>query len=102
SVEDCTVVAEACSFIVNEGKFVIEAKGMNSARAEFSGEEAQIDAEDCKSRYSLEYLSKFIKGCKLSAKTILNFATNHPLRVDLRDNGMELSFVLAPRVETED
>ncbi|MEN7981915.1 MAG: hypothetical protein ABFQ65_00525 [Nanoarchaeota archaeon] len=102
SVEDCSIVAEACSFIVGEGKFIIEAKGLNSARAEFSGDEAQINAEDCKSRYSLEYLSKFIKGCKLSEKTILNFAANHPLRMDLRDNGMELSFILAPRVETDD
>jgi DNA polymerase III sliding clamp (beta) subunit (PCNA family) len=75
---------------------------MNSARAEFSGDEANIDAENCKARYSLEYLSKFIKGCKLSEKTILNFATNHPLKIDLRDNGMELNFILAPRVETED
>jgi proliferating cell nuclear antigen len=102
SVEDCSVVAEACSFIVKENIFIIEAKGLNSARAEFSGDEAQINAEDCKSRYSLEYLAKFIKGCKLSEKTILNFAANHPLKMELRDNGMELSFILAPRVETED
>lgn len=102
SVEDCSVVSEACSFIVNEGKFIIEAKGLNSARSEFSGDEAIINAENSRSRYSLEYLSKFIKGCKLSEKTILNFATNHPLKMELRDNGMELSFILAPRVETED
>jgi proliferating cell nuclear antigen len=102
SIEDCSIVAEACSFIVKEGKFIIEAKGLNSARSEFSGDEAQINAEDCKSRYSLEYLSKFIKGCKLSEKTILNFAASHPLKMELRDNGMELSFILAPRVETDD
>ncbi len=102
SVEDCSVVSEACSFVIEENKFIIEAKGLNSTRAEFSGDEAEIKAENCKSRYSLEYLSKFIKGCKLSEKTILNFATNHPLRMELRDNGMELSFILAPRVETED
>jgi proliferating cell nuclear antigen len=102
SIEDCSVVAEACSFIVDNGKFIIESRGMNSARAEFSGDESEIKAEDCKARYSLEYLSKFIKGCKLSEKTILNFATNHPLKMDLRDNGMELNFILAPRVETED
>lgn len=102
SVEDCAVVSEACSFIISENKFAIEAKGLNSARAEFSGDEAQINAEDCKARYSLEYLSKFIKGCKLSEKTVLNFGANHPMKMELRDNGMELSFILAPRVETED
>ena len=102
SIEDCGVVADACSFIVEEGKFIIEAKGLNSARSEFSGDEAKIQAENCKSRYSLEYLSKFIKGSKLCEKTVLNFANDHPLKMDLRTEGMELSFILAPRVETDD
>lgn len=102
SIEDCLVVADACSFIIEEGKFIIEAKGLNSARSEFSGDEARIDAENCKARYSLEYLSKFIKGAKLCEKTILNFANDHPLRMDFRSSNMELSFILAPRVETED
>jgi proliferating cell nuclear antigen len=102
SVEDCAVVADACSFIIKEGKFVIEAKGMNSALSEFSGDEAKIEAEDCKSRYSLEYLQKFVKGSKLSEKTVLNFANDHPLRMDIKSDSMSLSFILAPRVETED
>src|SRR3989344_4452294 len=50
SVEDCMVVADACSFIVREGKFIIEARGLNSAMSEFSGDEAKIQAENCKSR----------------------------------------------------
>jgi len=102
SVEDCMVVADACSFIIKEGKFIIEAKGLNSAMSEFSGDEAKISAENCKSRYSLEYLQKFIKGAKLSEKTVLKFANDHPLRMDIKNDFIELSFLLAPRVETED
>ncbi len=102
SVEDCMVVDDACSFIVREGKFIIEAKGIDSARAEFSGDEARISAEDCKARYSLEYLQKFMKGAKLAEKTILNFANENPLKVDIKSNSMELNFLLAPRVENED
>ncbi len=102
SVEDCAVVADACSFIVQDGKFIIEAKGLNSARAEFSGDEARIEAENCKSKYSIEYLLKFIKGSKLASKTTLRFAEDHPLRMDIRTDSLELSFLLAPRVETED
>jgi len=102
SIEDCAVVADACSFIIEDEKFIIEAKGLNSAKSEFSGDEARIQAENCKSRYSIEYLQKFIKGAKLCEKTVLNFANDHPLRMDLKDNNMELSFILAPRVETED
>jgi len=102
SIEDCSIVADACSFIIDSDKFIIEAKGLNSARSEFSGDEAKIEAENCRARYSLEYLQKFIKGSKLSDKTILRFSDDHPLRVDIKPEHMELSFILAPRVETED
>lgn len=102
SIEDCLVVADACSFIINDGKFIIEASSLNSAMSEFSGDEAKIEAENCKSRYSLEYLQKFIKGAKLAERTLLNFADDHPLRIDFRNDRMELSFLLAPRVETDD
>ena len=102
SIEDCMVVADACSFIIDNGKFIIEAKGLNSAMSEFSGDEARIKAENCKSRYSLEYLQKFVKGAKLADKTVLRFANDHPLKIDIKNEFMELSFLLAPRVETED
>lgn len=102
AVEDCSVVADACSFIIENGKFIIEAKNLNSARAEFSGDEADIKAENCKARYSLEYLQKFIKGSKLCEKTTLNFANEHPLKMDLKIENMEINFILAPRVETDD
>lgn len=102
AVEDCAVVDDACSFIIEEGKFIIEAKSLNSARSEFSGDEVKIEAENCKSRYSLEYLQKFSKGAKLCNKTILNFANEHPLKIEFKSEHFELSFILAPRVETED
>ncbi len=102
AIEDCSVVADACSFTIEGGKFIIEAKNLNSSKAEFSGDEANIEAEKCKVRYSLEYLQKFIKGAKLCEKTSLNFAEDHPLKLDLKIDSMELSFILAPRVETED
>ncbi len=102
SIEDCVIVADACSFTIKDGKFIIEASSLNSAMSEFSGDEAKIEAENCSAKYSLEYLQKFIKGAKLSEKTILQFAEDHPLRIDFKIEQIELSFILAPRVETED
>lgn len=102
SIEDCIVVSDACSFITTKESFVIESKGLNSARSEFSGDEAKIEAEECKSKYSLEYLQKFMKGAKLCEKTNLSFANDHPLKMDIKTEHMELNFLLAPRVETED
>jgi len=102
AVEDCAIVSDACSFEIKEGKFVIHAKGLNSTMSEFSGDEAKIEAESCRSKYSLEYLQKFVKGSKLSDKTILKFAEDHPLRMEIRTETIELTFILAPRVENED
>ncbi len=102
SIEDCIIVADACSFIIKDGKFIIEAKGLNSTKSEFSVDEASIQAENCKARYSLEYLQKFVKGAKLCDKVLLNFSEDHPLKMDFKAPNMEISFVLAPRVETED
>jgi proliferating cell nuclear antigen len=102
SVEDCAVVADSCSFIIEDEKFIIYAKGTNSARSEFSGDEAKIEAEPCKAKYSLEYLQKFIKGARLCEKTIIHFANDHPIKMTFRADHLEISFLLAPRVETED
>jgi len=102
SIEDCAIVSDACSFITEEGKFIIESKGLNSARSEFSGDEAEIEAENCKARFSLEYLQKFMKAAKMSDKINIHFSQDHPLKMEIRSEGMELSFVLAPRTETTD
>jgi proliferating cell nuclear antigen len=102
SIEDCAVVADTCSFIIQEGGFKIEARGLDSAMSEFSGDEAEIQGENCKAKYSLEYLQKFIKGSRLCEKTVLEFANDHPLKMEIKTETMRLSFILAPRVETED
>ncbi len=101
AIEDCAVVADACGFKVEDGKFIVEAKGVNSAHAEFSSTEANIQSENAASRYALEYLQKFMKGAKLCEKAVVKFANDHPLRLDFRAEDMELSFILAPRVETD-
>lgn len=101
-VEDCAVVSDSVSFVTSEGNFIIKAGRVNSTRAEFSGDVASIEAEDAKSKYSLEYLQKFLKAAKICEKTLIRFASDHPLRLDFKTEGMELSFILAPRVETED
>ena len=101
AIEDCAIVSDSCSFIIMDNKFIVEARGLNSARSEFS-DEVQVQGELGKSRYSLEYLNKFIKACKLSSKIRINFANDYPLKLNFRENHFELDFVLAPRVETED
>jgi len=102
SIEDCGVVSESCAFQISEGAFIIEAKGINSARTEFPAESANIEGENCLAKYSLDYLQKFIKGSKLVEKTTLEFAKDHPLKFGIRSDHMEIDFILAPRVDQED
>lgn len=102
-VEDCSVVGDACTFMATPTNFVVEALGLNSARAEFGTDDVEIISANSKARFSLEYLSKFSKGTKISDKVTINFATNHPMRLDFPTGNVLLSFVLAPRrIEGED
>jgi hypothetical protein len=109
SIEDCSIVADACTFVAKQNRFAIEAKGsLNSAKSEFSSDEIKIEIKpgeenaEIRGRYSLEYLQKFIKAAKITEKAIINFSNNYPLKLEFKTPRMELAFVLAPRVETED
>lgn len=101
-IEDCLVVSDACTFFAEPNKFIIEAQGLNSSRAEFTTDEVEIYADAAKARFSLEYLNKFTKGTKISNKVNLSFSDNHPMRIDFPTGNVMLSFVLAPRVEQDD
>jgi len=102
-IEDCSVVADACTFHAQPNKFTIEAHGpLNSARAEFSTDEVEIHSDESKARFSLEYLNKFIKGGKISSRVTINFSDNHPMRINFPTGNVLLSFILAPRIEQED
>ena len=102
TIEDCAIVADSASFSIKEGKFIIEAKGLHSAKSEFSSDEIKISGEKGKAKYSLEYLQKFIKSSKLAEKAVLNFSDDYPLKLEYNSAELSLAFVLAPRVETED
>lgn len=100
-IEDSAVVSDACTFIAEPNKFKVEAYGLHSAKAEFSSEEAEIHSGNSTARFSLEYISKFIKGAKISNRAHLSFSDNHPMRLDFPTGNVILSFILAPRIEQE-
>ena len=102
AIEDCSVVADSCSFISDQDSFVIKAKGsLNSFNARFT-DEVNIKSESANSKYSLEYLQKMVKATKLTDKVIINFSTDYPLKLDFNNPSIGLSFILAPRIESED
>jgi proliferating cell nuclear antigen len=102
SIEDCLIVSDSCSFSATPEKFVIEASGLNSARSEFSTDEVKLISGESHSRYSLEYLQKFVKASKIADQVFVNFSSDTPCKIEFKNNSLELAFVLAPRVENED
>lgn len=104
AVEDCLIVADSCGFETSENKFIISAQGnLNAAKVEFSSDEVEIEStQDSRSKYSLEYLQKMVKATKRFEKVGVNFSNDYPLKLEFKTPLAELSFILAPRVETED
>jgi proliferating cell nuclear antigen len=99
SIEDCLVVADSCSFVSSGNTFLVEGSGsLNSAKAEYSLDEVKLSGQ-AKSKYSLEYLSKFMKAKKISSKVLVNFGDDYPLRLEFPGEKMGMAFILAPRVE---
>lgn len=101
AVEDASVVADSCAFQLKDDIFEIEGKGtLNAAKAEFSGGEMELFGQG-RSKYSLEYLMKFVKGLKVSNNVVVSFSDDYPLRLDFPGEKMGIGFVLAPRVEND-
>ena len=104
AVEDCSIVSDSAGFSATPDSFSIFAKGpLNSANLTFSQEQVTISTGvEVKSRYSLEYLQKMVKATKLTDKALIKFGADYPLRMEFNAPLMSLSFILAPRIETED
>jgi proliferating cell nuclear antigen len=105
-INDALVVADSASLITNKEKdtFTVHAKGtLNQAKTEFDSDEIKLEAQDSKSKYSLEYLAKFVKASRMAPKLAINYSSDYPARFDFLDpeTKVELSFILAPRVEEE-
>ena len=106
-IEDADIVAESLSLEMEGGKFVVKATGdLSHAKIEINESDStkiKTDTQDLvKAKYSLEYLKKMMDGSKLSDEVTLRFNKDYPLRLDYTAvDRVQLSFILAPRVENE-
>ena len=105
-IEDMDVVSDSVNFLFKDNKFIVNTEGsFSNAHVELiSTNETVINSttSDAKSKYSLEYLKKIIKGSKLTNDVIIQFDKDYPLKVDyLIKDRLSLSFLLAPRVQND-
>lgn len=105
AIEDMDIIAESVAFMVTKDKFFVESEGkMNNAKVEVGDENTKVKNSDAdvKSKYSIEYLKKMIKGSKLSDNVIIQFSKDYPLRIDYNvKDRMSLTWILAPRVAND-
>ena len=106
AVKDAMVVSDAVTVSANDSELNIKAEG-DQSNAEFTitdGSEGVIsmDGEQVKSMFSLDYLSKMIGGKKLADNATIKLGDDFPMRMEfVRPDEVNLSFVLAPRIEEE-
>lgn len=105
AIEDISIVSDSVSFFVDEDKFSIEALGnLTTAKVDLiKDDQTSIEIEESvKSKYSVEYLKKIIKGSKLSDKVVLQFNKDYPLKASYKiTDKLLLEFILAPRVAND-
>ena len=103
SIQDIDIVSDKISLIVDQDKFIASAEGeFGDATIEYLHGE-KID-DNAKSVFSLEKIKEMLKADKFSETAFLRLGNDMPLNLSLKmpqDEG-ELSFLLAPRIESEE
>lgn len=100
-VSDCVILgADPTTFTINSLGDTSETR-MELKKDAISLEELEVNSE-IKSKYSIDYLEKMLKGAKIADSIKLQFSTDYPLRFDcIAVDKLQLSFILAPRVDTD-
>lgn len=105
-ISDAGIIGDSVVFEANPSAFRMSAKGsVSSSHLELSKQDkGLLDLKvtgDVRAQYPLDYLKKMIKAGKISEQMVLEFGNDYPLRLGFKSiDKMQMSFVLAPRVET--
>ena len=105
AIEDMGIVSDSVSLYADAERLSIESLGsLTSAKVDLlKDDQTSIETKDkVKSKYSVEYLKKIIKGSKLADKVTLQFNKDYPLKASYKvTDKMLLEFILAPRVAND-
>ncbi len=106
AVKDAMVVSDAVTISADENQMNISAEG-DQSNADFTITEESsgvisMSGDSVKSMFSLDYLSKMIGGKNLSNNVTMKLGNDFPMRMEFSvPDEVNLSFVLAPRIEEE-
>jgi DNA polymerase III sliding clamp (beta) subunit (PCNA family) len=96
AVSDAEIISDSLSLLFNDNKASFEAIGEKSNKVVIDLPGKSV-GENCKSKYSMEYLKKIIpKGFE---KVKLETSKDYPLMATYEEKDMSIKFLIAPRVE---
>lgn len=104
-IEDASIVSDSIVLEANPDMFKLWAKGdISSSHLELAKGSNSLLAlnvpQAIRARYPIDYLKKMVKACKLTGQVAVEFGTDYPLRLAFKQiDKLNLSFILAPRVE---
>ncbi|MBU0536133.1 MAG: proliferating cell nuclear antigen (pcna) [Nanoarchaeota archaeon] len=107
AIDDVDIIGESVAFISEPSKLTIQAEGdLSKASIEITENEntkfSMHTKEKMKSKYSIEYLKKMVMAGKLAPNVVIHFNKDYPLKLDYKIiDKLNISFILAPRVESE-
>jgi proliferating cell nuclear antigen len=104
-VEDAELIGDSIILTARKDSFVMRSESDTSlAQMDMTSGTSGLKiieiGEPVRSRFSTDYLKKIMKARKLTENVSLSMSTDYPLKVDFDVPGkMQMSFILAPRVE---
>lgn len=105
SMSDMGLFSEKVLISIKSDKTVFIGKGdMGDSQVEYNGLYGSDEDNIGESTYSLEKINELLRADKFSAEAILELGVNTPLTLTLQneDETGTLSFLLAPRIESDD
>ncbi len=104
SIKDAEIVSDHVTLRVDGEAFYI------SARGDLGNVEVRVEKdrtlsfsceEPCRSMFSIEYLKDMVKAGDIASTVRINLGNDIPVKLDFLAPGVSLSFLLAPRIESE-
>ena len=104
AINDLGFLEEGVGLKISKGKFIMEGKTNSMAgKIDFETDiDVSVEKADAEytSRYSMDYLKKFIKAEKIVNTVEMSFNTDYPLKIEYKVvDRLLLGFILAPRGE---
>lgn len=103
-IKDAEIVSDNIIFEADGEKFYLRAKGdLGSVETEVNKDDTiEFDVEEpCKSMFSIEYLKDMVRASDIAETVNLRFGNDIPLKLVFTSPHISLTFLLAPRVESE-